>query len=102
MPRTYTDEEKAAWAAKMKAAREAKVQPTPTLDITREAVPTESDLLERIRRMFDEGNNPTQVRITSRQMMDILDNSNRLDGYATYCSPFGDIKIKVVPAKELE
>jgi hypothetical protein len=71
-----------------------------TLDVTRENLVNETDLIERIRRMFDVGNTPTLIKVNSSQLLEILDNSNRFTGTA-YNSPFCPIDVKVVSLKDI-
>lgn len=120
MARTYTDEEKAAWAAKMKAAKQAKAAsqaPAPdpkdfepeeeviTLDLTKENLVNEASVTELVRRMFDEGQYPTVIKVTSSQMMEIIWPSKwastNVDG-CIYESPFGEHWVDIIPRKELD
>lgn len=123
----WTEEERKAFGEKMKAAKAARENPTvlestpgilpplepvaepdedvTTLDLTKENLVNESSVTELVRRMFDEGKYPDVIRITSHQMIETFDPSNRttmkLDGII-YQSPFGEHWVEVIPRKELD
>lgn len=71
------------------------------LDLTKDNLISEQDLIERIRRLFDEAELPTVIRVNSKQLLEILDHSRRYDGSGTYGSPFADHTVQVIPAKDI-
>lgn len=127
--RKWTEEERKAFGERMKAARATRenlrvdngetIPPRPSLvsftpapeeevqilDLTRENLVNESSVTELVRRMFDEGNYPDVIKVTSHQMIETFDSSPRttwkLDGII-YRSPFGEHWVEVVSRKELD
>lgn len=121
----WTDEERKAFGEKMRRAKldkqthstyppEPKTNADPHatetpaqtafLNVTRDNLVNEQDLVERIRREFDQGKNPKRLLVNSGQMMELLFNSPNTGKDITsyyYESPFGSHRIEVVPAKDL-
>jgi hypothetical protein len=131
----WTEEERKAFGEKMKAAKAAREEKAAdygrggvvasaeeygpvivtnvedyqeevtTLDLTKENLVNESSVTELVRRMFDDGNYPDVIRVTSSQMIEIFDPSHRtqlkLDG-VIYRSPFGEHWVDIIPRKELD
>lgn len=111
MGKNWTEEERKAFGEKMKAAREAKdvvEEDVKILDLTKEHLVNESDFQERIRRLFDAGENPELIQVNTKQVQNILDTSENMSRRAVedgiilvYESYLGDYVIEVVPAKEI-
>jgi hypothetical protein len=125
----WTEEERKAFGEKMKAVKAAReagkdkaydygrggiaasvYEPEPeeeviTLDLTRENLVNEASVTELVRRMFDDGNYPDVIKVTSHQMIETFDPSHRttlkLDG-VIYRSPFGEHWVDIIPRKELD
>lgn len=76
-----------------------------TLDLTKENLVNEASVTELVRRMFDDGNYPDVIKVTSSQMIETFDPSHRttlkLDG-VIYRSPFGEHWVDIIPRKELD
>lgn len=127
--RVWTDEERKAFGEKMKQKREAKqtmlqntekgapIQPAPpvvpaieepqpapkpapvVLDLTDKTLDSEAQLTQYILWEFDEGRNPTEIKITSHQANNIA-GFTRVRPVRAYQSAFGNHYFKIVSAKE--
>ena len=79
---------------------EPEKKPSVVLDLTEKQIDVESQLAQFILWEFDQGRNPTEIRVTSHQAQTIAEYTKQKP-LRWYQSAFGSHYFKVVSAKEL-
>jgi hypothetical protein len=94
--------------AMVRAARERKELGLPpaktdvvTLDLTEQVLDTEGQLIQYILWEYDQGRNPTEIKVSPNQAVNIA-NFTRIKPVRMYQSPFGNHNIRIVTAKDRE